>query len=193
VARTRPLFDQILVVDVEATCWNNSSSERRHQESEIIEVGYALLEQRSGRITQNDHLVIKPAKSEVSAFCTDLTGWTASALESGMSYADACTYLRQKLSSRRWVFASWGNYDRCQFERQSKQFDVPYPFGKSHLNVKDLFVLLSGRSRAYNVETALKILNLEFEGRPHSGKDDARNIARILSILLRDGRKAFGT
>jgi inhibitor of KinA sporulation pathway (predicted exonuclease) len=189
--RKRPMFDQLLVIDVESTCWNDASSERRHQESEIIEIGYALLDQRTGQITQNDHLVIKPSRSEVSTFCTSLTGWTAEALESGMTYDDACLYLRQKLSSQRRVFASWGNYDRRQFERQSKPPGVKYPFGKSHLNVKDLFVLLSGRQYACNVETALKILNMRFEGRPHSGKDDALNIARILSVLLRDGRRAF--
>jgi len=185
------MFDQILVVDVESTCWDGASSERRHQESEIIEVGYALLDQKSFQISQNDHLVIQPENSDVSDFCTQLTGWTTESLADGMSYEAACVHLRQKLSSRRRVFASWGNYDRRQFERQAESFRIPYPFGKSHLNVKDLFVLLSGRQHACNVETALKILNLNFEGRPHSGKDDALNIARILAVLLRDGRNVF--
>ena len=30
-------------------------------------------------------------------------------------------------------------------------------------------------------------MNMEFEGTPHSGLDDARNIARVVVRLLRDG------
>ena len=30
-------------------------------------------------------------------------------------------------------------------------------------------------------------LGLKFEGTPHSGIDDARNITRILQIMVRDG------
>lgn len=33
----------------------------------------------------------------------------------------------------------------------------------------------------------LQILGMQFEGRPHSGIDDTRNIARIAIQLLKDG------
>ena len=33
----------------------------------------------------------------------------------------------------------------------------------------------------------VKNLGMKFEGRPHSGIDDARNIARILQKMIQDG------
>ena len=36
----------------------------------------------------------------------------------------------------------------------------------------------------------LQHLGLKFEGRPHSGIDDARNITRILIELIKDGADA---
>ena len=41
-----------------------------------------------------------------------------------------------------------------------------------------------------NVELMLQHLGLKFEGRPHSGIDDARNITRILIELIKDGADA---
>merc|ERR1719436_2073239 len=44
----------------------------------------------------------------------------------------------------------------------------------------------SNNNRLPGLQTMLDMLGLEFEGTPHSGVDDARNIARILIRLLRD-------
>ena len=186
--RNKPLLDQILVIDVESTCWDGEMSVRpKGEESEIIEIGIALLDHRSGKISRQDSLLIRPSRSSVSEFCTHLTGWTEKDLSSGISFETACCHLRQHLSSKRRVFASWGNYDRRQFERQCASFNIPYPFGPSHLNVKDLFALRTSLVKHVNVMAATKILNIPFEGQWHVGGDDAFNIARILAILLRVG------
>lgn len=37
------------------------------------------------------------------------------------------------------------------------------------------------------LELILENLGMSFEGRPHSGIDDARNIARILVKMIKDG------
>jgi inhibitor of KinA sporulation pathway (predicted exonuclease) len=43
------------------------------------------------------------------------------------------------------------------------------------------------RQPRMGIEQCLKFHKLKFVGRPHSGIDDSRNIARIASILLKDG------
>lgn len=183
--RRKFLYDQILVIDVESTCWDGEISIRpTSAESEIIEVGIALLDHHTGVITREDSLLIRPVRSEVSEFCTQLTGWTQEDLMDGLTYEEACKTLRKDYSSRRRIFASWGNYDRNQFMSQSRSFDVDYPFGPSHLNVKDLFIIQSRIWSQCDVMTALQMLGLEFEGRWHNGGDDAYNIARILACLL---------
>jgi inhibitor of KinA sporulation pathway (predicted exonuclease) len=55
-----------------------------------------------------------------------------------------------------------------------------YPFGPSHINVKTLFALKHKLGHELGMAGALKYLNIELEGTHHRGKDDARNIAKIL-------------
>ena len=51
--------------------------------------------------------------------------------------------IEKEYHSKDRLWASWGDYDRWQFERACKEAGVPYPFGTSRLNVKSLFSLAS--------------------------------------------------
>ena len=55
-----------------------------------------------------------------------------------MDFATACATLRKELGSEQRVWASYGDYDRRQFQRQCADAGVRYPFGIRHLNVKTL-------------------------------------------------------
>ena len=64
--------------------------------------------------------------------------------------------------------------------------DIAYPsWAKRWVNIRKVFGNAYG-VRA-GVSTMLEALGLAFEGHPHSGIDDARNIARILAQLISDG------
>jgi len=192
MGRKKPRLDQILVIDIEATCWDGEISQQPEgAQNDIIEIGLALLEcgpktQGSVKIvSQKSDLLVRPERSGVSEFCTQLTGWTQGDVDAGTSFADACQILRRQYSSRRRTFASWGNYDRRQFERQCQAMNVPYPFGPNHLNVKDLFAHWAHLSQHVDMSTALNIMHLPLIGKHHKGRDDAYNIARILGGILR--------
>ena len=64
--------------------------------------------------------------------------------------------------------------------------ELPVPkFAKRWINLRRHyrnFYKLAG-----SLERMLMQLDLEFEGRPHSGIDDTRNIVRILKRLVQDG------
>ena len=47
-----------------------------------------------------------------------------------------------------------------------------------------LFSKAIGQSRDYGLKNALNYLQLTFDGTPHRGLDDARNIARIVTTIL---------
>ena len=49
------------------------------------------------------------------------------------SLGDAAKILKNDYLSKDRLWASWGDYDRRQFERVCKDQDVGYPFGPSHL------------------------------------------------------------
>lgn len=177
----------ILVVDLESTCWEGNPPPG--QKNEIIEIGYAILHKdadgKSWQIGTGDHLVVKPTTSKVSEFCTKLTGWTQEQIDaSGMSFQEACKQLKERFDPKQLTWASYGDYDRRQFERQCADEKVGYPFGVTHLNVKNLFALKMKLPREVGMAEALQHLGKPLEGRHHSGKDDAMNIAGILQQLL---------
>lgn len=179
-------LDQILVVDLESTCWEGPPPPG--QVSEIIEVGVCTVDVASLQRVEKRSILIKPVQSEVSEFCTQLTTLTAAHLSGAGSLADATRILKKELFSQERLWASWGDYDRRQFERVCKEHGIGYPFGISHLNVKTLFAMAVGSERELGLDEAYARLGLVMEGTHHRGADDAWNIAGVLCRLLKAAR-----
>jgi inhibitor of KinA sporulation pathway (predicted exonuclease) len=175
-------FDLILVVDVEATCWEGNPPEG--QQSEIIEIGLCPLQVATGERLERRSILVKPQRSTVSPFCTQLTTLTQAQVDGGIAFSAACALLRSEYRARERVWASYGDYDRRQFERQCQALGVSYPFGPSHLNVSSLLALVHRQPHQLGMDAALALLHLPLEGTHHRGVDDAWNIAGLLSRLL---------
>jgi inhibitor of KinA sporulation pathway (predicted exonuclease) len=175
-------LDQILVIDIEATCWQGQPPE--DQQSEIIEVGICPIEIATGKILEKQSIIVKPQVSKVSEFCTQLTTLTQVQVDQGITFAESCQILRKQYLSSQRVWASYGEYDKNQFTRQCQSFGVKYPFSSRHLNVKTLFAIMHNLEHEVGMAQALDLLNLPLEGTHHRGDDDAGNIARILCQLI---------
>ena len=176
------VLDQIIVIDVEATCWEGQPPPG--EEPEIIEIGLCLL--HVGRLERGEKrsILVRPERSRVSPFCTRLTTLTQEQVEEGISFKDACTLLRREYHALDRTWASYGDYDRRQFERQCAPHAVQYPFGLTHLNVKSLFALSNTLIREVGMAEALALRRLPLEGMHHRAHDDAWNIAALLADLI---------
>lgn len=181
-------MDQIIVVDVESTCWEGAPP--AGQESEIIEIGVCPLDIASGQRLGRYGILVRPERSRVSPFCTRLTTLTQEQVDSGVSFTEACAWLKDTFASRQRAWASFGDYDRRQFERLCASRGISYPFGTRHLNVKTLFALWQALPYEVDLDQALQLSNLSFEGTHHRGDDDAWNIALLLSRLVLHARSA---
>ena len=183
-------LDNIVIIDLESTCWRDDPP--AGQESEIIEIGVALLDVRSHEITGKESILVKPERSQVSHFCAVLTSLTQDILDSrGVSFGEACLKLADSYQTRARTWASYGDYDRRMFERQCQARGVKYPFGVTHLNVKNLFALAQLLPREVGMDEALRVAGIELEGRHHRGVDDAYNTAKLLAWMLsRVGRSS---
>lgn len=178
------LLDKILVVDVEATCWEGATP--AGMENEIIEIGICLLDVQTGEITDNRGIIVVPERSTLSIFCTQLTTITPELVATeGISFKEACTILKKEYNSQSRAWASYGAYDQKQFTRQCSALNIGHPFGPSHINVKTLFALQKRIAHEIGMAGALDILNIPLEGTHHRGVDDARNIAKILREILK--------
>ncbi len=181
-------LDWILVVDVEATCWEGEPPPG--QKSEIIEVGLCALDVSSlARVDRRD-ILVRPVCSTVSPFCTELTTLTQADVDGGVPLVEACQTLAGEYKAPARPWASYGDYDRRQFERNCSALGIAYPFGPTHLNVKSLVAVAHGWPREVGMSEALKRLGLLLEGTHHRAGDDAWNIAAILSCVLRASRAA---
>jgi inhibitor of KinA sporulation pathway (predicted exonuclease) len=178
---TKPA-DTVLVVDIEATCWEGAIPPG--EEPEIIEIGLCVLDVASGERREKTSLLVRPERSAVSPFCTQLTTLTQADVDAGRSFRDACALLKSRYTAKDRIWASYGEYDRQQFERQCHSRGVPYPFGARHLNVKTLFALVHALPAEVGMAAALARQGLPLEGTHHRGADDAWNIAHLLAVLL---------
>ena len=176
----------LTVVDVEATCWDGPTPPG--QTSEIIEIGVCVLDMQTLERVERDSILVRPERSSVSEFCTRLTTLTADQVAAGVDFAAACALLgtRYRAAGRPW--ASWGDYDRRQFERQCAATGVAYPFGDRHINVKRAFSESCDTTRRFGMDEALRLAGLPLEGTHHRGDDDAWNIAALIIDMFQRGR-----
>ena len=175
----------LLVVDLEATC---DREDMPREETEIIEIGAVLVEPVGLTVVRSFQTFVRPVVHPVlTRFCTELTTIRQSDVDDAPLFPEALAALRAWLAVPA-LLCSWGRYDRNQLQREADRHRVHLPFGKGHLDIKAAFAERAG-VRAPGVRAALREVGLTFEGTPHRGIDDARNIARLLPWAL--GKRAF--
>ena len=173
--------DYLVVVDLEASCWLGHPPPG--EQNEIIEVGVCLLSLDTGAVSHKQSLLVKPTRSKISEFCTELTTLTQQQVDAGMPFSQACDILRTEYDTPNRLWASWGNYDKNMFISQCASFGVPYPFGPKHFNLKKIYAKVYN-SRPPGMTGALEQLNIPLTGTHHRGGDDAYNIALITAAML---------
>ncbi len=175
--------DKIIVVDIEATCWKNHQNPPG-QHNEIIEIGVCLLDTLTYTTSHKQSILVKPTRSTVSAFCTELTTLTQEQVDAGLCFGEACDTVIRDYAAKRYLWGSWGTYDRKLFQRQCGAYGVNYPFSHHYVNIKKLFAKLENRHKQIGMTRALDKIGLPVEGVHHRGDDDAWNTSRILAHLL---------
>lgn len=180
--------DKLIIIDLEATCSDDHVVSRSNME--IIEIGGCMVRLSDLEILDSFQLYIRPVVTPIlTPFCTELTGIEQDivdkALPFGMASQDYVDWLAKFESVKAW--ASWGNYDKGQFELDYARHGVSdFHAGLPHLNLKNLFAKAMNIKRL-GLGRAMTFAGASFEGRPHCGKDDAMNMARLLSIAPQFG------
>jgi inhibitor of KinA sporulation pathway (predicted exonuclease) len=176
--------DKIVVIDIEATCWEGFDAPEG-QKNEIIEIGICLVNPKANPITVTDKrsILVKPTESVISPFCTDLTSITPEMVEeNGVSYDEACKILEDEYDTRNRLWGSWGALDMRMFKSQCRRRKVRYPFSKKHSNLKRVFQ--ENHGMRMGLARALNAAGIEAQGTAHRGDDDAYNTAHLLRHLF---------
>ena len=173
-----------VVIDLEATCWENYAV----GQNEIIEIGAVAYEPEHGVLGDFQTFVKPKLRPQLSKFCKQLTKIQQEDVDSARSFPEAFESLnhwaREFLP---FLFVSWGDYDRKQFQMDCRLHGVDYPF-VNHMNLKKVFADILGCQPMGMVRSLIR-LSLSPEGTHHRALDDTRNITRILDQLIKETAK----
>ena len=172
-----------LIIDLEATCWEDNKKEKYERQNEIIEIGMTIVSAENELLWRGGWYVKPLVNPVLSDFCKQLTSIQQSNVDQALALPAVLAELSALVTTHTGktltdcLFVSWGDYDRSQFEKDCRRHQIPYPFGP-HMNIKQYFNK-KYRPKRGGLLAALAHFGMEFEGVHHRGADDAYNIARI--------------
>lgn len=178
------VLDFFNIIDVEATCYERDQEPANFQ-SEVIEVGLCVVDLKKRELAEKHSFIVKPKLFPISAFCTNLTTLTQEDVNKGISFIEVCDILERRFQSKRRVWGSWGDYDRIQLDKQSCREGIKYPFGRTHINIKNLHAIKTMKDKEVGLGSACHEMLGGFDGTQHRGDDDAWNIGRVFLELLK--------
>jgi inhibitor of KinA sporulation pathway (predicted exonuclease) len=184
--------DTILVVSLEATCWETPLEQPPKQHNEVIELAWLPLSFQKLTTGNPVSFFVKPPTSKVSEFCTRITGVKQAQVDKGFSLIDACQKL-VNAGSQKLPWASFGDFDRFIFKHQCNTNKVPYPFQIGHWDFATIFAKMMGLEHEVKLPIALKLMGLDFIGERHNSRDEVNNIAALMVETFRRVRGNYAT
>lgn len=195
-------FRYLTVIDFEATCSNNKVIKAiPRDEMEIIEIGCVVLKNNAKltKIGEYNSFVKPVIHPKLTRYCLNLLPTIDQESVDNAPYLYEVMdrfrrYMFNLLSVHEYellydentfdnvLFCSYGDFDRKILKNDCKRDNIEYPFNDYHLNIKYALSKVL-KCKSMGMARALKVLNLELEGKHHSGIDDANNISFILRRL----------
>ena len=171
-----------VVVDLEATCWEERGSPER---MEIIEIGAVLLMSSRGPVEREFGSFVRPVESPLlSDFCTRLTSIRQQDVDGAATFSEVLPRFVDWIGGEPFVLASWGAYDLEQLRRDCRRHGLALPAGfERHVNLKQEYARLHGVA-PMGMKRGLAREGIPLAGTHHRGLDDARNIAKLAVIVL---------
>ncbi|XP_040611390.1 ERI1 exoribonuclease 2 isoform X1 [Mesocricetus auratus] len=205
-SRLKQLYDYLIVIDFESTCWKDG---KHHNSPEIIEFPAVLLSTATGEIESEFHAYVQPQEHPVlSEFCTELTGIKQVQVDEGVPLkiclSQFCKWIHKIQQQKKIIlatgdsepstevklcaFLTWSDWDLgvcLEYECRRKQLLKPV-FLNSWIDLRATYKLFYKR-KPKGLSGALQEVGIEFSGREHSGLDDSRNTALLAWKMIRDG------
>ena len=171
-----------VIVDLEATCWNDGTDRSR---MEIIEIGAVLLDSSSGPAKEEFAEFVRPVvEPKLSAFCTELTTIQQKDIDGADDFPTVFPRFMEWIGAEPFTLCSWGAYDLNQFKMDCMRHLIPFPESLTrHISLKAEFARIHS-VKPCGMASALRILKMPLAGQHHRAIDDVRNIAQIALTIL---------
>jgi inhibitor of KinA sporulation pathway (predicted exonuclease) len=177
----------LIVIDFEATC----DEPEQIKPIEVIEFPAMVIDISSREIIATFHHYVKPQINPIlTKFCTDLTGITQETVDNGLPFETVYNkFVNEFLPTYQegFNFVICGDWDlKTMLPLQLNligQNQVPEYF-HSWINLKKVSQTFAFPEKIDGMHCLMKLFNLEFIGRQHSGIDDTYNIARCCIAMM---------
>jgi inhibitor of KinA sporulation pathway (predicted exonuclease) len=180
--------EKVLYLDLELSCWYGSPP--INQTNEIIQIGIVEADLKKIKIIQQDRYYVL-CQSEISDYCTELTGITKSdIINQGQTLQKVISLILKKYSPKRKAIFAWGN-DAQFLQKQCMEYAIPNIF-ENVIDFGMYFKQSIGTNKNYSLPDALSQYNLAFEGKRHDGLIDAYNLARLHLEMIKKLRTPQG-
>jgi len=173
----------IVVFDVEATCWEGAPP---NEVREVIEIGAVRLN-RYGEELSRFSKVIKPViNPQLSYYCKQLTGIAQSSIHRAAVFPKVIDQFHDwaELYDDNYVLVSWGKEDIHMLEDDCALHRIENEWLEPHINLKRAYKDVKGLTKTIGLRNALHREGFEFDGRHHRGLDDAYNTVKIFVKYL---------
>lgn len=168
-----------IILDLEATCWENRSDTRTN---EIIEIG-ALKIDSTGKTVSEFQAFVKPKQHpELSDFCRKLTSIDQASIDEASSFDVVVESFQKWIDlSKPYLLCSWGFYDKTQLAKDCDLFDISKIWLIKHISLKHQYAPIKKLPRPIGMAAALEMEKIALDGTHHRALDDAKNIAKIFN------------
>ena len=176
----------------EATCLRN----QQIKPQEIIEFPCLKIETQNFTVTSQFHSYVRPlVHPNLSEFCTELTGILQETVDNQPDLPTVLdnfkTWLQadQKEELANFAIVTCGDWDlKTCLPKQCEAYGLEIPFwAKRWINLKISHQIVHNGKFPRHLNQILTDNGLTFEGRPHSGIDDTKNIARAIQAIASKG------
>ncbi|XP_034230803.1 ERI1 exoribonuclease 3-like [Thrips palmi] len=193
-SRLQPqIFKYFLVVDFEATC-----DDAFIPDMEIIEFPCFKVNANTFETLDTFHMYVRPViRPILTPFCTSLTGIHQDMVDDKLTFPEVLDKFLAWVNASdvdlrtphpNSCFVTCGDWDFMKMlPNQCKLSGTPIPqFMTSWINIKKSFLNATGLY-PHGIKDMLRQLNLQHEGRLHSGIDDCKNIIKIMQGIAERG------
>lgn len=193
--RKKQPFDYYLFFDVEATCEADGGFTFPN---EIIEFPVILVDGETFEIVDEFRSYVKPTiNPTLSKFCIELTGISQETVDKSPIFIDVLNEFQEFMAKydlfqeKSAAFVTDGPFDIRDFiTKQLKHSKIkprPAYFDVHWVNIRKLFREFYKQKENKNIALMLQHLDMKFQGRQHSGLDDARNLVAIGKRMHEEG------
>jgi len=180
----------LCIIDFEATC----SSKNTLFPQEIIEFPAILYNATTLQVIAEFHSYKPQYHPTLTPYCKQLTGIKQQDIDNAPTLDQVLIQFSQwlilhEMEDDDFAIVTCGNWDLKTMlpnECHLKNLFVPHCFD-SWINLKKIFCDCYNVRKEPTMMKMLDFLALDLRGRHHSGIDDARNIVRIVEVMVRNG------